>query len=138
MPVAGGTGTQGGTLAAGEGGKIDEGMDRSWIEAGDVCQRYDAFCALAEEARAAWLAWAIARTLHAVVAGKTGEAMIDHLGTKLEIDVAAWWRPTANNYFDRLSSKAAILTHLDEIGGKELASRHGASKKHEQIGRAHF
>src|SRR3546814_10817089 len=75
--------------------------DLSWIEAGDVCQRYDAFCALADEARAAWLAWAIARTLHAVVAGKTGEAMIDHLGTKLEIDVAAWWRPTANNYFDR-------------------------------------
>src|SRR3546814_8248837 len=57
--------------------------------------------------------------------------MIDHLGTKLEIDVAAWWRPTANNYFDRLSSKAAILTHLEEIGGKELSSRYGASKKHD-------
>lgn len=130
-PYSGLTGYQSGTLAAEEWGKIDEALDRSWTEAGDVCQRYDAFCALPDEARAAWLAWAIARTLHAVVAGKTGEAMIDHLGTKLEIDVAAWWRPTANNYFDRLSSKAAILTHLEEIGGKELSSRYGASKKHD-------
>ncbi|MBS49474.1 MAG: chromosome partitioning protein ParB [Sphingobium sp.] len=130
-PFSGLTGYQSGTLASEEWGKIDEALDRSWTEAGDACQRYDAFCALPDEARAAWLAWAIARTLHAVVAGKTGEAMIDHLGTKLEIDVAAWWRPTANNYFDRLSSKAAILTHLEEIGGKELSSRYGASKKHD-------
>ena len=130
-PFSGLTGYQSGTLAAEEWGKIDEALDRSWTEAGDACQRYDAFCALPDEVRAAWLAWAIARTLHAVVAGKTGEAMIDHLGTKLEIDVAAWWRPTANNYFDRLSSKAAILTHLEEIGGKELSSRYGASKKHD-------
>ena len=130
-PSPGSPAHQSGTLAAEEWGKIDEALDRSWTEAGDACQRYDAFCALPDEVRAAWLAWAIARTLHAVVAGKTGEAMIDHLGTKLEIDVAAWWRPTANNYFDRLSSKAAILTHLEEIGGKELSSRYGASKKHD-------
>lgn len=125
------TGFQSGTQAAEEWGKIDDALDRSWIEAGDACGRYDAFCALPDEARAAWLAWAIARTLHAVVAGRDGEDFIDHLGRKLEIDVAAWWRPTANNYFDRLSSKAAILAHLEEIGGKELSSRYGASKKHD-------
>ena len=125
------TGFQSGTLAAEEWSKIDAGLDRSWTEAGDACQRYDAFCDLSDEVRAAWLAWAIARTLHAVVADKKAGAFINHLGTKLEIDVAAWWRPTANNYFDRLSSKAAILAHLDEIGGKELSSRYGASKKHD-------
>lgn len=125
------TGFQSVTQAAEEWSKIDEALDRSWIEAGDACARYDAFCALPDEARAAWLARAIARTLHAVVAGRDGEDFIDHLGAKLEIDVAAWWRPTANNYFDRLSSKAAILAHLEEIGGKELSSRYGASKKHD-------
>jgi ParB family chromosome partitioning protein len=124
-------GFQSGTRAAEEWGKIDDALDRSWTEVGDACARYDAFCALPDEARAAWLAWAIARTLHAVVAGRDGEDFIDHLGTKLEIDLAAWWRPTANNYFDRLSSKAAILAHLEEIGGKELSSRYGASKKHD-------
>ena len=125
------TGFQSDTLAAEEWSKIDDGLDRSWVEAGDACQRYDAFCALPDEARAAWLAWAVARTLHAVVADKKAVAFINHLGSKLEIDVAAWWRPTANNYFDRLSSKAAILAHLEEIGGKELSSRYGASKKHD-------
>lgn len=125
------TGFQSGTLAAEEWGKIDEALDRSWTEAGDTCQRYHAFCSLPDDARAAWLAWAVARTLHAVTADSKAVAFINHLGTKLDIDVAAWWRPTANNYFDRLSSKAAILAHLDEIGGKELSSRYGASKKHD-------
>ncbi len=125
------TGFQSGTLAAEEWGKIDEALDRSWTEAGDTCQRYDAFCDLPDEARAAWLAWAVARTLHAVTADSKAVTFINHLGTKLDIDVAAWWRPTANNYFDRVSSKAAILAHLDEIGGKELSSRYGASKKHD-------
>lgn len=125
------TGFQSGTLAAEEWGKIDEALDRSWTEAGDTSQRYDAFCALPDEARAAWLAWAVARTLHAVTADSKAVTFVNHLGIKLDIDIAAWWRPTANNYFDRLSSKAAILAHLDEIGGQELSSRYGASKKHD-------
>ena len=119
------------TLAAQEWSKIDAALDRSWIKVDDTCARYDAFCALTDEDRAAWLGWAIARTLQAVVAGKNGSALIDHLGTKLEIDVAAWWRPTANNFFDRLGSKAAILSHLEEVGGDELASRYGTAQKHE-------
>jgi ParB family chromosome partitioning protein len=28
-------------------------------------------------------------------------------------------------------SKAAILTHIEEIGGKEMSSRYGGSKKHD-------
>src|SRR3546814_11873470 len=61
-PYSGLTGYQSGTLAAEAWGKLDEGLDRSWIAAGDVCQRYDAFCALAYEHRDACLARARART----------------------------------------------------------------------------
>jgi ParB family chromosome partitioning protein len=124
-------GYESGTLAAEEWDKLGEALDRGWTGLPDVRDRYDAFCALAQEARVAWLAWTVARTLKAVPAGKVGSAFLDHLGVKLEIDVAAWWRPTANNYFDRLSSKGAILGHLEALGGAELASRYGASKKHE-------
>lgn len=120
-----------GTIAAEEWAKIEAGLDRSWIGTGDAIERYDAFCALDDESRAAWLAWAIARTLHAVVAGASGDALINHLGTSFDIDEAAWWRPTANNYFDRLSGKSAILAHIEMVGGKELATRYGASKKHD-------
>lgn len=124
-------GFQSGTIAAEEWAKLEETLDRSWVDVGDACARYDAFCALPDEARAAWLAWAIARTLHAAVAGRDGEAFINHLGTRFDIDVAAWWRPTATNYFDRLNSKSAILAHIEEVGGKDLSTRYSASKKHE-------
>ena len=66
-----------------------------------------------------------------MVLGREGEALINHLGGRFDIDEAAWWRPTAKNYFDRLSGKAAILDHIEEVGGKDLALRYSASKKHD-------
>lgn len=122
-------GFESGALAAEEWAKLDAGLDRSWIstEAG-VTGRYDAFCALSEEARAAWLGWAIARTIHAVPARQTGSDFVDHLGRKLGIDVAAWWRPTAKNYFKRVT-RSSIIDLFQEIGGSELSQRYGASKK---------
>lgn len=119
-----------GTLAAEEWAKLDSALDRSWIDHEDVRDRYDAFCALSDEARAAWLGWAVARTFDAVPAGKPGSAFIDHLGAKLAIDEAAWWRPTAKNYFDRIT-KPAILSLFETVGSAELRHRYGASKKHD-------
>lgn len=122
-------GFESGTTAAEEWAKLEAGLDRSWIDPdAGVTGRYDAFCALGEEARAAWLGWAIARTIHAVPAKTTGSDFVDHLGCKLGIDVAAWWRPTAKNYFKRLT-KTTILDLFAEIGGSELGQRYGASKK---------
>lgn len=118
------------TPAAENWEELKAGLDRSWAQSPDITDRYDAFCALPEEARAAWLGYAIARTLHAIPAGGSGSAMLDHLGRKLKIDVAAWWRPTARRYFDRVS-KPTILAHFEEVGGVELRSRYGASKKHD-------
>ena len=122
-------GFESGTLAAEEWAKLEAGIDRSWLDPdAGITGRYDAFCALGEDARAAWLGWAIARTIHAVPANCTGSAFIDHLGQKLDIDVAAWWRPTAKNYFKRLT-KGSIIGLFEEIGGSELSQRYGASKK---------
>jgi ParB family transcriptional regulator, chromosome partitioning protein len=124
------SGFESGTLAAEEWAKLDSALDRSWIDHEDVCERYDAFCALSDEARAAWLGWAVARTFAAVPAGRTGSAFIDHLGTRLAIDVAAWWRPSAKNYFDRIT-KPAILSLFEAVGSAELRQRYAASKKHD-------
>ncbi|BBB11187.1 ParB/RepB/Spo0J family partition protein [Sphingopyxis sp. FD7] len=122
-------GFESGTTAAEEWAKLEAGLDRSWINPyAGVTGRYDAFCALGEEARAAWLGWAIVRTIQAVPAKTTGSDFVDHLGCKLGIDVAAWWRPTAKNYFKRLT-KTTILDLFAEIGGSELGQRYGASKK---------
>ena len=116
------------TQAAERWNDLESGLDRCWAEGATVGERYDAFCALDQEARAAWFGWAVARTLESPPVGKTGSAFLNHLGRKLEIDVAGWWRPTARNYFDRVA-KGMTLDALAEVGGSELRARYANSKK---------
>ena len=83
----------------------------------------------ADEAKAAWLAYAVAISLEA----KKGYGSEYHpihavIGSMLDIDVAAMWRPTAENFFDRVS-KTSCLAALTEVGGSDLAARYAASKK---------
>jgi ParB family chromosome partitioning protein len=109
-----------------------EALDRSWTAAHSRAGRFDAFRALPDEARAAWLGHAIARTLEASLnlRGDRGCAFHDHLGRLLGIDVPKWWRPTGANYFDRVR-KAMILDALEEVGGPAFASRYAKGKKAE-------
>lgn len=116
--------------AALEWARLKDGLDRSWQGHGTAMERYDAFCALSEEARAAWLGWTVARTLRAVPHGQREAEFLDHLGSNLAIDVAAWWRPTATAYFDKVT-RPAILDLFEEIGGHDLKSRYAGSKKHD-------
>ncbi|WP_284734829.1 ParB/RepB/Spo0J family partition protein [Sphingosinicella terrae] len=106
-----------------------EALERSWTEGATRGERFDAFRALPEEARAAWLSHAVARTLEA--SANSAERMCpfhDHVGALLEIDVAKWWRPTGVNYFDRVP-KAVTLAALEEVGGPSFASRYAGLKK---------
>ncbi len=111
------------------------GLDISWCAGDTRVERFVAFRELPDEARAAWLGMVVARTLEASLNigqafGSRGCAFHDLLGSLLGIDVAAWWRPTAANFFDRVS-KATILDALSQVGGPELASRYAGSKKAE-------
>ncbi len=112
--------------------EASEALDRSWTEADTRASRFDAFRALPNEARAAWLAHAVARTLEASINLPGGRvcAFHDHVGRLLGIDVAKWWRPTGANYFDRVP-KAMILEALEEVGGPAFASRYAKGKKAE-------
>jgi ParB family chromosome partitioning protein len=116
------------TPAAKAWGELDQALDRSWLEFREIRERYDGFCALDAAARAAWLGWAVARTLHAVPDGQTGSGFLSHLGAKIGIDAAAWWRPTARNFFDRVT-KPAILSLFEAVGGAALKSRYAAARK---------
>jgi ParB family transcriptional regulator, chromosome partitioning protein len=109
-----------------------EALDRSWAEGSTRAQRFDAFRALPDAARAAWLGHVVARTLEASVGvpGDRACAFHDHLGALLGIDVAAWWRPTGANYFDRVP-KAQALAALIEVVGPTLAGPYSKAKKAE-------
>jgi ParB family chromosome partitioning protein len=109
-----------------------EQLDRSWVDGKSRAGRFDAFRALPDEPRAAWLGHAVARTLEASLnlGGERNCRFHDHLGTLLGIDVARWWRPTGANYFDRVP-KSVTLAALAEVGGPDFAGRYASAKKAE-------
>lgn len=112
--------------------QAEAALDRSWTEGATLAERFDLFRGLDAEARAAWLGHAVAGTLEASLgaSGSSACALHDHLGRLLGIDVARWWRPTAANFFDRVS-KPAMFEALTEIEGPALAVRYASSKKAE-------
>jgi ParB family chromosome partitioning protein len=110
--------------------ELRSGLDESWRAGDTVTDRFDLFRSLNEAARAAWLGWVVGRTLEASLNMQGGRSNVfhDHLGRLMGIDMAAWWRPTAANFFDRVS-KTVILDALADVGGTTLSSRFTASKK---------
>ncbi|MFN3727559.1 MAG: ParB N-terminal domain-containing protein [Allosphingosinicella sp.] len=113
-------------------GQTAEALDRSWTAADTRAGRFDAFRALPDEARAAWLGHAVARTLEASLNLPGGRVcpFHDHLGRLLGINVAKWWRPTGANFFDRVA-KSVTLSALEEVGGSAFAYGYSKAKKAE-------
>ena len=110
--------------------ELRSGLDESWRAGEDATSRFDLFRALPDDSRAAWLGYVVARSLEASL-NMTGERQLpfqDHLGSLIGIDMAQWWRPTAANFFDRVS-KQVILNALTDVGGLELSSRFASVKK---------
>ena len=109
--------------------EAEDALDKAWQDGKDVAGRFLAFRELDDEAKAAWLSYVVAVSLEAKK-GYNSEYHPVHavLGSLLDIDVAAMWRPTSENLFDRIT-KTACLAALTDVGGAELAARYAASKK---------
>ena len=108
-----------------------DGLDAAWTEPECEVERFEAFRALDDDSKANWLAYIVALSLEAKP-GYSNEqiALHNRLASILEIDVASWWRPTSENFFDRVN-KGSILSLLTEIGGPALTVRHTSLKKTE-------
>ncbi|WP_010339700.1 ParB/RepB/Spo0J family partition protein [Sphingobium yanoikuyae] len=108
-----------------------DGLDAAWTEHDSEVDRFEAFRALDDDSKANWLAYIVALSLEA----KPGAASVqiplqNRIASILEIDVAGWWRPTSENFFDRVN-KGAILSLLHDVGGPALTARHASLKKTE-------
>nr|GLK21673.1 hypothetical protein GCM10017606_25000 [Microbacterium terregens] len=108
-----------------------DGLDAAWTEHDSEVERFEAFRTLDDDSKANWLAYIVALSL----AAKPGLSNVqiplhNRLATILEIDVASWWRPTSENFFDRVN-KGTILSLLHDIGGPALTARHASLKKTE-------
>jgi len=111
-------------------------LDTSWAGLPTMTARFDAFRALDDEARGAWVAFSIARTLEPtlnVAEGYRSNGFHDHIGRLLDIQVENWWRPTAENFFGRVK-KTVMLDALEEIGGPILRGRYKDAKKGDLAG----
>ncbi len=110
--------------------EVHEGLDASWRASDHQVVRFEAFRALGDEVKTAWLAYIVATSLDAKISYGTNELnpMHGRLATILDIDVASWWRPTSENFFDRVS-KGSLISLLHEVGGPALSSRHATEKK---------
>jgi ParB family chromosome partitioning protein len=114
------------TLAAAQ-----DQLDKTWLERSGTAERFAAFRNLDDEAKAAWLAYVVANSLEAKQSyDRSLFPFHDVLAGMLNLDVAAMWRPTAENYFLGIQ-KAGLLTLLHQLGGENLSSRYAASKKPE-------
>ncbi len=111
-----------------------DGLDASWLEHKSEVDRFEAFRALDDDSKAAWLAYIVAISLEAKGGNRAQQCLLhNRLATIMEVDVAAWWRPTSENFFDRIS-KGSILSLLNEVGGAALTARHATMKKSEISG----
>ena len=111
-------------------------LDTSWAGHKTMTERFDAFRSLDDEARGAWVAFSIARTLEPtlnVAEGYRSNGFHDHLGRLLDVQVENWWRPTAENFFGRVK-KTVMLDALEEIGGPILRGRYKDAKKGDLAG----
>lgn len=115
---------------------LRETLDTSWTEHDRTATRFDAFCGLDDDAKAAWVAWCMAKTLEPSLGidrrsgqhGADRNNLHDRLAEIMDVHAASHWRPTAANYFDRVS-KQTLLAHLTEVGGATFASSYLSSKK---------
>jgi ParB family transcriptional regulator, chromosome partitioning protein len=108
-----------------------DGLDVAWTEHDDEVERFEAFRALDDDSKANWLAYIVAMSVEAKSSSSNEPAPLQNrLASILDIDVASWWRPTSENFFDRIN-KGSILSLLHDVGGHPLTARHATLKKTE-------
>jgi len=108
-----------------------DSLAADWTGHDDIIARFDAFRALDDDSKAAWIAWIVAASLQAKNGYRNGQIPLhNRLATILDIEPAQWWRPTSENYFDRIG-KSSLLALLNDIDGPALMARHATLKKSE-------
>ncbi|MDF3416429.1 ParB N-terminal domain-containing protein [Sulfitobacter sp. M57] len=87
---------------------LNDGLNIAWMEAKapeDLAQ----LSALSEPDKQALFAWCAAYALNQQLSNDTGaSAVIEAIGSRLNVDVAACWRPTADTYWGRVKKDHAL------------------------------
>ena len=105
-------------------------LNLEWMEL-DQPEDLRALSALPAEDKQALFAFATAHALKSqLTTDNSPSKLIEELGARMDVDVAACWRPTAANYWGTVT-KAHIANVAKEVIGDEFAEERSAEKKGE-------
>lgn len=105
-----------------------EKLNLEWAAHGTAAKRYEAFCVLTPKVKATLVAYASAQSfLAARVDDK--DAATSLIVQQLGVDVAASWRPTAENYFKRLKGTDVLIEIGREWFGDVWVQKYRNEKK---------
>jgi len=95
---------------------INDGLNLNWMEHKSPAD-FQAMTKLKKGEKEALFAWCTAHALHQQLSTDTATNKVtEHLGERLQIDVAACWRPTADNYWGRVNKAHALKMAKELIG----------------------
>ncbi len=95
----------------------------------DAPEDFRALSALPTEDKQALFAWATAQALKAQMASDNHPSKaIEEIGTRLDVDVAACWRPTASKYWSRVNKAHAVKVSKDLISDEFADDRNRERK----------
>ena len=100
-----------------------------WLAKKSDAKRFDAYCALKPKEKDAITAFCAAQSLHGQLIDGSN-AIIEAGLARCNIDWAKHWRPTAENFFSRIT-KPELLAIGTELAGEDWASSRGKLKKGE-------
>ena len=120
---AAGTADLSDTAASGLLAAHKDALDLDFLEIKDAGESFAALCALPDEDKQTLFAYCVSAMLV-----RQSTPVIEAVGSRLTIDVAAFWRPTAENYWGRVK-KDVCLDAARETVGTEWANNRKDQKK---------
>lgn len=103
-------------------------LNIAWLKISDEIKQYQAFEQLTKKEKMDILAWASARGINGNLYNDFDS--IEYCITKTGIDAATLWRPTDDNYFNKIT-KDQMLEIAKEIFGKDVSDTKLGFKKSE-------
>jgi ParB family chromosome partitioning protein len=87
---------------------LNEGLNIAWMESKAPAD-FEQLSQLPEADKRALFAWCAAYALNQQLSNDSGaSAVIEAVGSRLQVDVAACWRPTADSYWGRVKKDHAL------------------------------
>ena len=105
---------------------VYKSFDLSWLNDDTA---FETLCALPLKEKQRLFAYCIAQGLYGQLAQtKHADPVLEAIGVRLGIDIAGDWRPTADNFWGRVT-KAHALSLSSEVLGAQWALSHSKDKK---------